>query len=121
MKDKKVLEFPKKEQKGKELELEDKTYRLIEMKDSMTQTVDNLKKVIEDQKILIDILENSNESKRFKDFIKSVKDQISNYTGQISSINEKIQLITLVIDANKDPETSKNCSILLKVLGVFEK
>lgn len=103
------------------VEFDTKLYRLIEMHDAMLQSIDNAKKVKEEQELLIDILKNSDYAKTFENFIKENQKQSENLASQIVVLSLRSDLLQKTITLCKnDSKIEETVTILLSALGVFE-
>lgn len=112
-----VMEFPTQ----KQVELENQTYRLEEMSDAMKKSIDNAKKICEEQQLLIDVVRASEHSEKFDDFVKNVETQIEDINSQIETLTVRSSLLDqVVIICKESDEAAKMTSMLLKALGVFE-
>ena len=109
------------EQSEVQIELEDYTYRLEEMIDSMEASLANLVKVQAQQKALIDIVKNNNEDKMFDEFIKESEKQMQTLEQQRQILTIRKEIFKQVVDAAKSNETiARNISMFCKALGMFE-
>ena len=109
------------EQSEIRIELEDYTYRLEEMIDSMEASLANLVKVQAQQKALIDIVKNNNSDKMFDDFIKESENQMQTLEQQRQILTIRKEIFKQVVDAAKANESiARNISMFCKALGMFE-
>ena len=109
------------EQSEIQIELEDYTYRLEEMIDSMEASLANLVKVQAQQKALIDIVKNNNNDKMFDDFIKESENQMQALEQQRQILTIRKEIFKQVVDAAKANESiARNISMFCKALGMFE-
>ena len=109
------------EQSEVQIELEDYTYRLEEMIDSMEASLANLVKVQAQQKALIDIVKNNNEDKMFDEFIKESEKQMQTLEQQRQILTIRKEIFKQVVDAAKANESiARNISMFCKALGMFE-
>lgn len=109
------------EQSEVQIELEDYTYRLEEMIDSMEASLANLVKVQAQQRALIDIVKNNNEDKAFDEFIKELEKQMQTLEQQRQILTIRKEIFKQVIDAAKANESiARNISMFCKALGMFE-
>lgn len=109
------------EQSEVQIELEDYTYRLEEMIDSMEASLANLVKVQAQQKALIDIVKNNNDDKMFDEFIKESEKQMQTLEQQRQILTIRKEIFKQVVDAAKSNETiARNISMFCKALGMFE-
>lgn len=97
------------------------TYRLEEMVDAMEESLDNLKRITEQQKLLIKVVEESEESENFKEFIEDSKKQIENFVEQNEKLTLKKQSIEeIVSECKADAKTDSIVTNLLTALGIFQ-
>ena len=109
------------EQSEVQIELEDYTYRLEEMIDSMEASLANLVKVQAQQKALIDIVKNNNDDKMFDEFIKESEKQMQTLEQQRQILTIRKEIFKQVVDAAKANESiARNISMFCKALGMFE-
>lgn len=104
-----------------QIELEDYTYRLEEMIDSMEVSLVNLVKVQVQQKALVDIVKNNNKDKMFDDFIKESEKQMQALEQQRQILTIRKEIFKQVVAAAKSNEIiARNISMFCKALGMFE-
>ena len=109
------------EQSEAQIEIEDYTYRLEEMIDSMEASLANLVKVQAQQKALIDIVKNNNEDKMFDEFIKESEKQMQTLEQQRQILVIRKEIFKQVVDAAKSNATiARSISMFCKALGMFE-
>lgn len=104
-----------------ELDIPNFTYRYEEMVDAIKSSIDNLEKVMVDQNKLIDLVEKSEESKDFEEFIKESKEQLETLNQQKMELVVKQEILTQVVDMCKEDEKqAKIISMLSLALGIFK-
>ena len=104
-----------------EIEVEEKNniYRLQEMVDEMIKSIDNAKKVKEEQKYLIEVLTKA-EDEKLESLIKELNSQIESLNKQIETLNNRQIYIQKVVDvSNNNEEIKEVVNNLLLGLGVF--
>jgi len=100
---------------------ESKTYRLIEMSESMQESINNILQIVDEQRELVKIVTASDAAKKFEKFIEGINEQIDNFNAQVRTLTTKKQSLDKVISACADnDETEKYVTLLLSALGVFE-
>lgn len=116
----KILENPIKNSEQKEVEIESKLYRMIEMLDAMKASLENAKKVKSEQELLIKVLKESEYIETFKEFIESEEKQNNELGSQIATLELRAELLGQAIDACKaNTEIEKVMTLVLDALGVF--
>lgn len=116
----KILENPTKKFEQKEVEIESKLYRMIEMLDAMKASLENAKKVKSEQELLIKVLKESEYVETFKEFIESEEKQNEDLGSQIMTLELRAELLEQAIDACKaNTEIEKAMTLVLDALGVF--
>ena len=116
----KILENPIENSEQKEVEIESKLYRMIEMLDAMKASLENAKKVKSEQELLIEVLKASEHVETFKEFIESEKEQNNELGSQITTLELRAELLEQAINACKaNIEIEKAMTLVLDALGVF--
>lgn len=93
--------------------------RLTEMKEEMYKSLDNVKKVIEQQKKLINIICMSSFKDDFKEFIEKLEEANKNYEEQVSKLEEKIGYLEEILDKLSEDESLKQIiDSLFNVIGL---
>ena len=102
-------------------EEKDDVYRLDEMADEMEQSILNVKKVLENQKQLVDYVAKA-ENNMFEALVNELNMSNSNLEGQVSTMTERHDLLVEVVEACRNDENVKNVvNKLLSALGVFRQ
>ena len=107
------------------MEKESKLYRLVEMYDSMNESIRNIEKVKEEQFDLIDVLktyDNSNGSNKFESLIEQLKQQLDDLENQsfvLKSRAESLNEANILIDTRQD--CADVVERLIFALGLFEE
>lgn len=102
-------------------EEKDDVYRLDEMADEMEQSILNVKKVLENQKQLVDYVAKA-EGNMFGALVNELNMSNSNLEGQVSTMTERHDLLVEVVETCRNDENVKNVvNKLLSALGVFRQ
>ena len=108
-------------QEEPKIAIEDKVYRLEEMKDAMEKSADNCAKIIGEQKHLVEYLD-KDETKSFEELSKESKKQIDNLNEQYSVLTQRIHCLDDVLKVVKDDEASKLLlNTFMAAIGMFEE
>lgn len=97
--------------------MEDKTYRLEEMHDSMNESINNVNVVEEQQKTLIEVVKASDKAECFEAFCKEIDDQLAELSEKKKKLIYRAELLGEVIDEIKVDEKCKN--VVMKLLDAF--
>ena len=115
----KIIEFGKKNEK----EVVDNIFRLEEMVDAMTKSLDNAYQVKKEQEILLSIVKENitKDGVDFTEFCNNLEKQIESMTSQISVLADRRDLLIEVVDCCKscDEDIKRKFNMLLAGLGVF--
>ena len=98
------------------IEYIDYTYLLQEMSDSISATIHNITSVIEQQKDLVKLLEDTDADK-FKIEISSMKKQIEQNEHQIKLLSFRLDKLNSILKDISDERTRLIVSMLLEALG----
>lgn len=102
-------------------EEKDNIYRLDEMADEMEQSILNVKKVLENQRQLVDYVAKA-ENNMFEPLVNELNMSNSNLDGQINVMNTRHDLLVEVVEACRNDENVKDVvNKLLNALGVFRQ
>ena len=113
-------EFKAHENNQNKVAIENKLYKLIEMKDAMDKSIDNINVITRQLSLLIDIVKQA-EQKELDEFIAESKKQLEHLHSQLVTLQFRRDLLAEIIKRCQDNnETSETVSILLTALGVFE-
>ena len=100
---------------------EDRIYQLIEMTDSMKQSVDNLKKVIDEQSLLESIISKDENAKKLEAFLKSIAEQKEELRKQAFKLDNRINMFEDIIDlCQKNDSANKLINLFIRAIGMFE-
>lgn len=102
---------------------ENNIYRLEEMSESMAKSLDNISKVVQQQKDLIEVIQKSKnpKAKKFKAFIEETQKQINTYTEQQKILRSRVLCLNDVLARCKENEEFKTgIEMLIKAIGMFE-
>ena len=101
---------------------DEKLVRLEEMKDSMKESIENVKKVIDQQTLLIEIIEASEKSEEFKEFCEQLRQQIEKLSEQKTTLLHRKDLLDALLMECNERETSRlTVRKLLDLFGIFEE
>lgn len=101
---------------------ESKLYRLIEMYESMNESIQNVEKVKEEQTLLIDVLEKCDESDKFEELIDQLKQQLENLNEQLSTLKfrtSRLNEVNTLVDTRQDCADVVNA--LIDAFGLFDE
>lgn len=98
------------------MESNNKSFRLVEMYDSMNQALENAKKVKEQQLELIDVIKKSDKVEKFESFIKELEDQVNNIDSQLKTLEKRMESLKKV----NDYEDKEIVEEMIIALGLFE-
>ena len=96
----------------------DNFYRLVEMHESMQESLRNLQNVSDQQRKLIDLIENSDKKSDFEDFVKELKEQLEEMDKQYKKLDDRKTLLGKIITP-AGPKTKQIIDDLLSALNVF--
>lgn len=100
---------------------ESKTYRLVEMSESIQDSIDNIGKVVEEQSALVEVVKASKDSNRFENFIDGLNTQKTEFGKQIETLTKKKNLLDeIVTECTNNKDLDSYITMLLDALGVFE-
>lgn len=99
---------------------EKQAYRLIELKEAMEASYDNLQKVIADQLKLLELVKAHDDEHRFDDFLKESEAQLAKLDGQRKELEHRIKVMERVVKMMYETnELNELTELLLEGLGVF--
>ena len=98
----------------------DKVYRLSEMIDSMDQSAQNAEKVIEEQKLLVKILSESDHADRFEEFIKENNEAMDHSTERLDVLKHRADILREVVSMCEKKQIKNVVNMMLEGLAVFE-
>lgn len=104
------------------MEKESKLYRLVEMYDSMNESIQNVEKVKEEQTLLINVLEKCDESDKFEELISQLKQQLESLNEQLSTLKfraKSLNKVNIFVDTRQDCADVANA--LIDALGLFDE
>lgn len=134
MEDKKILKIEEKEEENeakKAIEIEDYCYRIVEMRDSINDSISNILETINKQKRLIELIKKGieknvvemgeNEKKYFSHFCDDVDKSCEDYLQQSDSLILKRNLLNELLNrCNNNKSNSQLISILCEAFGIFK-
>lgn len=99
-----------------------KLYRLEEMSDSMTQSIDHVRKITQEQEELLAVVKISDKAKTFESFIKEMDETIINNYKQIEVLIGRRDALDKVIKICKNDENCEEAmTLLLNAFSIFEE
>lgn len=102
----------KKEKTTVKVEEESKMYRLYEIRDEIQEAIENIGKVSEQQKKLVNIVNDKEENKtEFADFTKSVNESIDEILKQKVKLLERLSYLNAVIEVYEDRTSDEKTSV----------
>lgn len=102
----------KKEKETVKVEEESKMYRLYEIRDEIQDAIENIGKVSEQQKKLVNIVNDKEENKtEFADFTKSVNESIDEILKQKVKLIERLSYLNAVIEVYEDRTSDEKTSV----------
>lgn len=102
----------KKEKETLKVEEESKMYRLYEIRDEIQEAIENIGKVSEQQKKLVNIVNDKKENKtEFADFTKSVNESIDEILKQKAKLLERLSYLNAVIEVYEDRTSDEKTSV----------
>lgn len=100
----------------------DKVATFEEMKESIEQTINNLKILTEQQGDLLKLVEENNKDKKYDQFILDMKSEIKNYQGQLVTLTTRLSIIKNILDFIKRDENAKTFFLdILDAFGIFNR
>lgn len=107
--------------KQKDTKSQDKIFMLDELADSMALSIDNVKKIIEQNKVLIDVINASDKAKMFERFVKDMEASIQKNEAQVKELSYRAKRIKEAVKLAKD---NLSCNIavtaMIEGLGMFK-
>lgn len=104
-----------------EIKMEDYIYRLEEIRDEEFTTIKNVKKVIEEQNKLVELVVNADKDLTFKSFVDKLSESIENYKKQIETLEQKANLLNRVIElSDDDRDIKESINMLIEAIGLFK-
>ena len=105
---------------NKTSELKGQAYRLIELRDAMEASHENLCKVMADQQDLLQLVKTNDKDHKFDDFIKESEDQLENLSKQATELERRTIIMTKVVEKMySTKEFNDFTEMMLDGLGVF--
>lgn len=93
--------------------------RLQEMAEDMAEGIANARKVADQQKKLVEVLE-ANAAEDFKDFIETTKNSLAEIDRQADELGKRASLLKIVIsDCESDEKIKYDILLLIEALGLF--
>lgn len=105
----------------KEQKHETQCYRLVEMADSVKDSIESAKKVRNQQQKLAEILRTSEHAEEFKEFVENVGKSNESLNAQITELEQRLEKLEVVNAAIEKSETfDKLVDALIFALGMFK-
>ena len=134
MENEKIIKMQKNEEENKNkkaVEIEDYCYRIVEMRDSIVDTISNIEDTIAKQDRLVEIVKKAleqnvieideKEKKYFTSFCEDVEKSCQDYKQQIDKLIIKRNLLNeLLKRCDNNSENAQLISILCEAFGIFK-
>ena len=95
--------------------MKDYKYKLIELKDSMNDSIVNVIKVIDQQETLLNVIENSDKNEFFKNFKDELKKSTDNLKEQVTVMSNRYEKLADVLDNINDNNYEIIDNLLLSI------
>lgn len=100
----------------------DYIYRLKELADAMSMSIDNATKVIAEQISLMNIIKDAKKEDECKDFLASTEDVKTKFENQKKVLAERLTKLEYVIkEMEANQELVEPISILLEAIGAYSE
>ena len=134
MENEKIIKMQKNEEENKNktaVEIEDYCYRIVEMRDSIVDTISNIEDTITKQDRLVEIVKKAleqnvieideKEKKYFTSFCEDIEKSCQDYKQQIDKLIIKRNLLNeLLKRCDNNSENAQLISILCEAFGIFK-
>ena len=134
MENEKIIKMQKNEEEDKNktaVEIEDYCYRIVEMRDSIVDTISNIEDTIAKQDRLVEIVKKAleqnvieideKEKKYFTSFCEDIEKSCQDYKQQIDKLIIKRNLLNeLLKRCDNNSENAQLISILCEAFGIFK-
>lgn len=134
MENEKIIKMQKNEEENKNktaVEIEDYCYRIVEMRDSIVDTISNIEDTIAKQDRLVEIVKKAleqnvieideKEKKYFTSFCEDIEKSCQDYKQQIDKLIIKRNLLNeLLKRCDNNSENAQLISILCEAFGIFK-
>ena len=134
MENEKIIKMQKNEEENKNktaVEIEDYCYRIVEMRDSIVDTISNVEDTIAKQDRLVEIVKKAleqnvieidkKEKKYFTSFCEDIEKSCQDYKQQIDKLIIKRNLLNeLLKRCDNNAENAQLISILCEAFGIFK-
>ena len=88
--------------------IKNRMFQIYEMRDTVKDAIDNLKKLVKDDILLKQILEGSVYANNFKELTDGIIEEVADYNGKIIIYEERVNKLNTIIDLyEKNDEQSK--------------
>lgn len=106
---------------AKEQKRDTQCYRLVEMEESMNQSIDSAKRVLEQQNKLKEVLEKCEYAEEFESFLKDLDKNQEAMKNQIAELEGRVKKLDVVNEAIQKSETfDKLVDALIFAIGMFK-
>lgn len=110
----KILETNFNKNDGNEKKIDKDVYlldRLTEVRDSMTETVNNAHEVSKEQTALLKLVSENDIDKHFEEFCKGLAKQIENNDVALAKLEAKLYLVNTILGQADENETYKSAVV----------
>lgn len=106
---------------AKEQKRDTQCYRLVEMEESMNQSIDSAKRVLEQQNKLKEVLEKCEYAEEFESFLGDLDKNQKAMKNQIAELEARVEKLNVVNEAIQKSETfDKLVDALIFAIGMFK-
>jgi len=102
----------------------DYTYRLEELVDDIGKSIETTQNVINQEKLLVRVLNDSDESEKFENFIKETNQQIDGMERNLETLKDRHAQIKHVIELTRNESTKETAvetlCCVLEGLGILK-
>lgn len=96
-------------------------YRLVEMEESMTQSINSAKQVLQQQDKLREVIQKSEYANEFDSFLKDLDENQKTMKSQIAELEARVEKLNVVNEAVQKSETfDKLVDALIFAIGMFK-
>jgi len=103
----------------------DYTYRLEELVDDIGKSIETTQNVINQEKLLVRVLNDSDESEKFENFIKETNQQIDGMERNLETLKDRRTQIQHVIELTRNESTKETAvetlCCVLEGLGILKR
>ena len=96
-----------------------KLYRVEESKDELEKGIENIKKVNEQQELLIKIIKSSPDADKLKEFVEELEKTVTKTSEQIATLSDRhVMLIDIINKARENSEIDDLLYKFIVALGI---